>query len=523
MTSVMNDRPPAAVPPSTNLPREAETVETLVSRVGTLAAAAAGAVGFVYVVGGAVMWLRFWRSGLPADQAVALVPSTQLIVVGMRVMIIPALAAGLLFLFLAARSSGRLVPRRPLQRWLLRGLLVVPAVLALVVPLAAGAFAWPLAALALWLVWWKLIDPSRVSKRSRTALIARAALAAALASAFVSIARQFDHPVKLPSVRLTVEGTPGSTTGVLIYAGSDAVVLGLPEERGLTSYRRANVTSILVGPSLDRRPPQRSLLSLALGGEAWAATPLELWCGGESYGWNRLGVLCQTQPRIVVGSVGYTPETNTLKLKIDCPEQSVDGCSGFITLTTRERFVFGDVAKRAPIELGSTTFQVQRNGTVPVELELNARQERCLRDALTQPVALFGVLSSDRAAEAPLNGTTGQKLAVQLDKVHRDRSGACTAPIAPSASDASGDGSGDSRSLGASGASSGSSSGEVDGGGGGGTTGGSGDSRGGEKDGAKATETPTPVPSKTARELPATPPDPDDPVVIPGRVPSAAG
>jgi hypothetical protein len=38
--------------------------------------ALAGTVGLVYVIGGAVMWLRFRQAGLPADQAVALLPKT---------------------------------------------------------------------------------------------------------------------------------------------------------------------------------------------------------------------------------------------------------------------------------------------------------------------------------------------------------------------------------------------------------------------------------------------------------------
>src|SRR4051794_41965560 len=81
--------------------------EDLVSRFGMFAGAVAGTVGLIYVVGGAVMWLRFWRSDVPADQALALVPRTDLLVVGMRVLILPALAAGGLFLLMAKKLDGK--------------------------------------------------------------------------------------------------------------------------------------------------------------------------------------------------------------------------------------------------------------------------------------------------------------------------------------------------------------------------------------------------------------------------------
>ena len=402
--------------------------ESLMVLVGALAGAVASAVGFVYIVGGAVMWLRFWRSGLPADQAVALVPPTELMVVGMRVMIIPAVAAALLFLILAAKSSGRLPERRRLTR----GLLIVPAGLTLVVPLTPGAFAWPLAAVAIWLVWRKLIDPARDEQETRRALVT-AALAAALASAFVSIARQFDHPVRLPGATVVQKGTPGSTTGVLIYAGPDSVVIGLPEAHGLTSYRRASVTSIVVGPSLDQRPPEPSLLSRALGPNAWAATPLELWCGGESYGWNRLDDLCQSQPRIV-RSATYKRKTGALTVNVRCPKEAVDGCSGYLTLTTREKFVVDKQSIRANIKLGSKFFRLDAEAEVPVVLDVYPELDRCLRQAKESPVPLSAVLSSDLAAEARLNGEGGQTVPVEFGKRRSGPLGHCDAmPKAPEA------------------------------------------------------------------------------------------
>src|SRR5262245_9250614 len=168
--------------------------EQLVTRIGTLAGAVAGTVGFVYVVGGAVMWLRFWRSDVPADQALALVPRTNLLVVGMRVLILPALAAGGLFLLLAKRANGR-----P-SRTTVAALAFATVVLFFVVPVSFGSYAWPVAAAGLAAVWAFVLPRYRDDMRK---LVWRAVVAAMLAAALVSIARQLDHPVRLASATLT--------------------------------------------------------------------------------------------------------------------------------------------------------------------------------------------------------------------------------------------------------------------------------------------------------------------------------
>ena len=76
------------------------------------AGAAAGTAAVVYVVGGMVMWLRFRKAGLPADQAVALMERQQLLVVGLGRMVLPAALTGLLAR-LVMRRRGR-PARQPL-------------------------------------------------------------------------------------------------------------------------------------------------------------------------------------------------------------------------------------------------------------------------------------------------------------------------------------------------------------------------------------------------------------------------
>jgi hypothetical protein len=384
-------------PMTTARPHE---LERAITRFGALAGAVAGTVGFVYLVGGAVMWLRFWRSDLPADQALALLSKSDLLVVGLRVMILPALAAGALFLVLAKRRVGDRRRMGPVRL----ALLAVPVlVLALVVPFSPGAYAWPVAALGLWYLWCRVADGL-----PRRRLVWGAAAAAMLASALVSIARQLDYPVKLPSATLTLAAGE-SVTGVLVTAGSADVVVGLPEQRRLRSYPRASVETIEIGPALDRRSPSRSLLSMALGGDAWAATPFELWCGGESYGWTSLEELCRTQPR--VAGVAGRFSGGAAMVRVTCPGRASRGCSGYLTLTTSQAFAVDGLPRAAPVELGRTVFQVEHGHMLEVALPVSRPVRRCL-GATEQPVRLRAVLSTDRAGMGALNGEHGQPVTI---------------------------------------------------------------------------------------------------------------
>jgi hypothetical protein len=396
------------------------SLEAVLLRIGTLAGAVAGTVGFLYAVGGAVMWLRFTRAQLPADQALALVPRTDLMVIGMRVLILPALAAGALFVLLAkhkcGRATGSIGPRA------LAVLVITVVGLVLVVPAAPGAYAWPAAALALWYVWVRGLAPR--NGRLPRELVWRAAVAAMLAAAVVSIARQLDHPVKLPSATVTLVGA-GEVTGVLVSAGPDDVVVGLPEERRLASYARRDVKTIAIGSALDRRAPARSLLSKLLGGDAWAATPLEVWCGGERYSWIDVDDLCQTQPKVVDGGSEY--DDDKLRVSVECPRLADDGCSGFLTVTTEETFRVDDLARAQPIEIGRVAFRIKRSETLPVAMPVSAALARCLR-TVRQPLALRAVLSSDRAALGPLNDRRDQRIRVRFDhRIAHAEAGKCTA------------------------------------------------------------------------------------------------
>src|SRR3954447_6369651 len=395
-------------------PSPSSPFEQLVARIGALAGAIAGTVGFVYVVGGTVMWLRFWRSDVPADQALALVPRTDLLVVGMRVLIIPALLAAGLFLLLAKRANGK--PKRPT----LAVLTLSAVVLVFVVPFSFGSYAWPLAALGLALVWGFVLPRHRDNAR---ALVWRAAVAAMLAAALVSIARQLDHPVRLASATLTFTDNRAPVTGVLVTADADEVVLGFPAKETLQSYPRDRIQIVGIGPALDRRSPPSSLLSKVLGDDAWAATPLELWCGGERYAWGRVGDLCQTQPTVWSTRATYT--AHAVGVSVHCPNEAHSGCSGFFTLVSERRVRVGDQSRVAPLRLGPTVFQVPRNETRQVTMPITGPERRCLVE-LGGEVRLHALLSSDQATEGMLNGAKGDVITVDFGR--RPSAGCGNAP-----------------------------------------------------------------------------------------------
>ena len=80
-------------------------IEAWLTTAGTIAGALAGLGGFVYLVGGLVMWLRFRTADIPADQGVAVMSREQLFVIGLRLMVIPLLITGTVALWLTDRAT----------------------------------------------------------------------------------------------------------------------------------------------------------------------------------------------------------------------------------------------------------------------------------------------------------------------------------------------------------------------------------------------------------------------------------
>ena len=443
-------------------PEMLDRVQSAVTRIGAAAGAAAATVVFVAVVGGAVMWLRFRNAQLPADQAVALVPRADLVVVGLRLMVLPVAAAGLLSAAfmrwlrpwslelvelerreqelrheladheqrppddddeLEAWRSRRIVLieqlagievecgqshgiARPLARlagsspWPVRliGGLVVVALVGCV-PFTPGAFVWPVAAAALLRYHHCLCRACarRNGGRAPAALPRlRLAAAAMIAAAAVSVARQLDPPVQLPSVH--VEALGGDLDGTLVTANDRVVVLAPTGSRSLHVFARKHVRTLVIGPPADRRAPRPSLLSHVLGGGAWAATPLDVWCGGEHYPWWKLGDACRTQPSV---EPGMRVQEGALLVPVRCPARARDGCSGFVAATTVRAYSYADRAQ--PVRLGRSSFTVRAVTTGTIRVPLAARA-RAVLVADGRPVTVAVTLSRDLLGAAPVPG-----------------------------------------------------------------------------------------------------------------------
>ena len=433
--------PPAPGEPAGILDR----VEAGIARAATFAGGVAGTVAFFYIVGGVVMWLRFSKLELPADQVVALVPRTDLLVVGLRVMILPALAAGTLFLALALRHRRNIATIQGLEEqerevraeleslddshhrhdekrlgeeqakerriglearlevlrkdrekasgwrgapWIsaparTRTWLIVVSLalfltgLALAVPFTPGALAWPVAAFVLLIVWARLL--ATPSNRGVPILkgafpVWRVASAAVLASAGISIARQFDHPVQLPALELWREDKRLGR-GVLINATGDSVAVGLLplyERPRIASYPRRRFTAIVIGRPFDLRAPTPSLLSQLTGQKAWAATPVELWCGGEQYPWSRVASLCRTQPSVVEGEGPLVLDASGVDVPIRCPAQADRACVGFVSLETVRNFENRKVGLYGPLPMGPKPFAIKAGS--PAEVSVTPRK-----------------------------------------------------------------------------------------------------------------------------------------------------
>ncbi|MGZ6272348.1 MAG: hypothetical protein ACXWPJ_09820, partial [Candidatus Limnocylindrales bacterium] len=82
--------------------------------VAAAIASGVGVVGFVTVVGGILLWIRYNAVGIPADKAVASIPSPELVTTGLATLI-PFIILGLFAAFLAyLYAADNLVPTRPL-------------------------------------------------------------------------------------------------------------------------------------------------------------------------------------------------------------------------------------------------------------------------------------------------------------------------------------------------------------------------------------------------------------------------
>ena len=371
--------------------------------------AAAGTATVVYVIGGIVMWLRFRKAGLPADQAVALMERQQLLVIGLRLMVLPAALTGALAWLVMHRRSRRSVglPKRA-RTTLKTALAILALAFALMLPFSFASATWVLAAvlvlgylryerrpagveptrersrpdehprraperdaaggriavararLAAASEWWRerlarlrpLLPLQRRELRVASPLVATVLVVAV--AAVVSLGRQFDQPVQLLDSTVRLQDRGQAINGVWISSDSDEVFVGVGDE--IKAIPRSTVRDVTLGPPRERAPSP-SILSRALGGNRYAITPFDWWCNGERYSWGEVGDLCRTQIEVVhaPGQPVQRPDLagDAVPVKLHCPEIAKRPCRGFLRLSSRNRYRLGPAALPKPVTFRS--------------------------------------------------------------------------------------------------------------------------------------------------------------------------
>ena len=321
--------------------------------------AAAGTTAIVYVIGGMVMWLRFRKAGLPADQAVAVMERQQLLVIGLRLMVLPAVLTGALAWAVMSLRGSVLVLGDRTRVIVKTALAVVLAALGLMLPFSFASVTWVIAALVVvgYLRYERRPLSARWRKRGGSLPFVRrraghdaspfvATLLVVVVAALVSLGRQLDQPVHLLTATVDIEGRAAPLEGVYVSGDSDEVFVGVEDQ--LRAIPRSTVRSVALGPP-GERAPSPSLASRLLGGGRYSITPFEWWCDGERYGWGEVGDLCQTQLEILTPRFDLAGDA--VPVRVRCPAAAGGPCRGHLRLTSREPYLFGPHGLPQPVVL----------------------------------------------------------------------------------------------------------------------------------------------------------------------------
>ena len=212
-------------------------VESLLARVGAVAGALAGLAGFVYLVGGVVMWLRFKTAELPPDQGVAVMAKEQLFVIGLRLMIIPLVVTGALAVLLALCAE-----HQPTRVFVRRAWTVLGTTLALaLVVWAFAVIGWPS-----WLA--VMLEALVLTGVAALVLLLRDGLKPWPAATLVTVvALIVVVSLGIPAVRIEDPTARGWVVfGALIAVFLPLLVNGAPRRRGLPRWTWV-VAAVLAG------------------------------------------------------------------------------------------------------------------------------------------------------------------------------------------------------------------------------------------------------------------------------------
>lgn len=218
-------REPKEQPMSAQWPSSAQAAVGIIGAAGTL--------GFLYFVGGVVMWLRLRGANLPTDLSLSLIPREMLVVVAVRDVLVPAIVSGVLaqLVYLrrhleSGRGNIRTGPSRVTGHVLSVAVFLASLVVAVtMIPLAPDGVVWLAALVAIFAAHWWFVG--RDFKSRGTFGAGRFIIATVTLTALAAVTSEAARPALLPTATLTtlddrvVRGDYLGSTADVVYLGRD--------------------------------------------------------------------------------------------------------------------------------------------------------------------------------------------------------------------------------------------------------------------------------------------------------------
>jgi hypothetical protein len=238
---------------ATPTPRDGEADKSnVLETVSKLVGFAVGLTAFVYVAGGTVLWIRLFRSDLPADPVITSLPRELVIGIGLKSVVAPAAALAILA-WVALRGVTWSIRTSGTRRTHGTLFLAVGAISFLaafwLVPRLSWAIGGLIAAMVVYfialLIGWvrKRFQPVRDWGNSEFAL---AAVVIGLGGAFIRVALEVADP-RLDNAVVCVGDGSEPYTGLLVGEAKDAVYLGERSERVVIAIPKSRVEELWIG------------------------------------------------------------------------------------------------------------------------------------------------------------------------------------------------------------------------------------------------------------------------------------
>lgn len=244
------EREPSQAPPTS---RDSQAESNVLTMVSQIVAFVVGLTAFVYVAGGTVLWIRLFRSDLPADPVITSLPRELVIGIGLKSVVAPAAALAIIA-WVALRavtwslptSSG---PKRTHGTLFLAVGSVSFLVAFWLIPNVSWAIGGLIAAMIVYFialgVGWGRERLQRVRRWER-AEFAVAAVVIGLFGAFIRIALEVADP-RLDNAVVCVADGSEPYTGLLVGEAKDAVYLGERSDRVVIAIPKSRVKELWIG------------------------------------------------------------------------------------------------------------------------------------------------------------------------------------------------------------------------------------------------------------------------------------